>query len=82
MGFAPDGAGNDPSDPDDTDDVDEGDTLALLVVRPRGKPADPLEEAAAARAALEITEERLLAEVGIAPDEVVFCWRPAPNVRE
>lgn len=57
MGFA-EGAGNGPSDPDDTEDVDDGDTLALLVVNPRGILVDALEDAAAANAALEITEER------------------------
>lgn len=82
IGFAPDGAGSGPSDPEETDDVDDGDTLALLVVRPSGKPEDALEEAAATKAALEITEEIWFAALGTGPAPLVLCCKPAPNVRE
>lgn len=81
IGLAPDGAESGPSDPEETDDVEDGETLELFVVRPRGRPEDALEEAAAARAALEITEEREFIAPGPGPDPPVLC-SPAPNCRE
>lgn len=82
MGLVEEGVGRGPSDPEDTDDVEEGDTRELFVVNPRGIPGeDALEEAAAARAALEITEERGLATAGPGPELGEVC-RPAPKVRE
>lgn len=89
MGFVPDGVGNGPSDPLDTDDVDDGDTLALLVVNPRGKHDEAaLDDAAAANAAFEITADNGFVEPpGPWPEFPVLCWTaalasPAPKERE
>lgn len=51
----------------------------MFVVRPRGRPADALEDAAAASAALEITEDKGFVLFG---DWLLEFCSPAPNVRE
>lgn len=76
------GAVRGPSDPEDTDEVEDGETRELFVVSPSGIPGDDaLEEATAARAAFEITEERGLAPIDPGPEPGEFC-KPAPKVRE